>query len=316
MNPYPPIEPWDHGWLDVGDGHAIHYEQCGNPAGTPIIVLHGGPGSGCSAMLRRLLDPARFRMALFDQRGCGRSTPLGALNHNHTEALVADIERLRQHLGLGPCLASGGSWGAALALAWAGRHREHCRGLLLRAPFLTGDEDLNWFFDRARSLLPCPALARLAAANGTQHLFPCLPRALLDAATPDDARPLMSAWMQWEQTLGSCGRVAARIPAADDHAAWSAAWHKYRVQAHYLLNHCFIGEQALLDIAASLRGIPVCLIHGRADLVCRPRNSRLLQQGLPDSRLLMVDGVGHDPFAPAMLAALREAVLLLQAKGD
>lgn len=202
INPYPPIEPWDHGWLDVGDGHAIYYEQCGDPAGVPIIVLHGGPGSGCSPVLRRLLDPARFRMLLFDQRGCGRSTPLGDLLHNHTEALVADIERLRQHLGLGACLATGGSWGAALALAWAGRHREHCRGLVLRAPFLTGDEDLNWFFDQARSLQPCPALTGLVVTNGMQCLFPHLPRALLDATTLDAARPLMSAWMQWEQTLG------------------------------------------------------------------------------------------------------------------
>lgn len=314
---FAPIMPWDAGWLSVGNGHRIYYEQCGNRAGIPVLMLHGGPGSGSSPLMRRILDPSRFRMVLFDQRGCGRSMPRGELRANHTGALVDDIELLRGHLELGCCLVVGGSWGAALALAWAGRHRLHCLGLLLRAPFLTGDEDLDHFFDAVIPGMPCTLLSGLTAAAGVRSAFPWLPRAVLNAPTLDAARPLLAAWMEREQSLGSCGKRVPRLPLASEVEAWTAAWHKYRIQAHYLVERCFLGERCILDSAEHLCATPVCIVQGGDDLICRPRNAELLQSTLANSQLFMVEGVGHDPFAPAMLAATRaSASMLTGAFGD
>ncbi len=162
---YPPIEPHDQGLLDVGEGHRIHYEVCGNPGGLPVVVLHGGPGSGASPLQRRFFDPAASRIVLFDQRGCGRSLPSGSLEGNDAAALVRDVERLRRHLGVQQWIVFGGSWGASLAIAYAASHPEACLGLVLRGVFLTGSRDLEWFFGGAAALLP-QAWEDLVAAIG------------------------------------------------------------------------------------------------------------------------------------------------------
>jgi len=306
---YAPITPWDQHWLAVGDGHRVCYQQYGNPQGLPALLLHGGPGSRISPLLVRLLDAERYRIIAFDQRGCGESTPVGRLIGNTTDALLHDIEQLRARLGIARWLVVGGSWGAALAIAWAGRHPAACLGALLRAPFLTGPTDLRWFFDEAAALAPqsWAALGALAHAAGAPRVWPWLGEAVLAARSVSAAWPLISAWMHWEQTL-SCAPLALHAPPpAGDPQARRAAWHRYRVQAHYLLQHCFLGEELLLAQAAALDDVPVLLLHGTADLVCRPINSWRLQQQLPQSRLSWVDGAGHDLTAAAMVHAMRKA---------
>ncbi|NMG28138.1 prolyl aminopeptidase [Aromatoleum evansii] len=313
--PFPPIEPWQSGCLPVGDGHSIHFEQCGNPQGLPMVVLHGGPGSGCSPRMRQLFDPARFRIVLFDQRGCGRSTPRGECAHNTTADLVADIERLRGHLGVERWLVTGGSWGAALAVAYAAAHREACLGAILRGIFLTGPADLEWFFVGAGALFPQVWQALDAATPGDRQL-PLTDR-LFDAVQGNDAIVAAEAvrrWMQWEATLDS--GCPAPLPVFPDADAQAALLAKYRLQAHYLRRHCFLGEPHLLELAARLGGLPVEILHGEKDLVCRVENARRLQHAVPGSRLRIVADAGHSPFAPSMQQALTDsAVRFLPTQG-
>jgi proline iminopeptidase len=295
--------PWQQGLLDVGGGHTIWFEQCGNPAGTPLLFLHGGPGSGCSARHRGLFDGARFRIVLFDQRGCGRSTPRGALAANTTPELVADIERLRRHLGISRWLVSGGSWGSTLALAYCARHRRACLGAVLRGIFLARRSDIDGFFDGAAALQPA-AHARLAGCvAGGGRLAERIFSAVL-GNDRDHALDVVRHWMQWEESL-TRGRPAL-LPQLDEASA-ARMLDKYRVQAHYLRHGCFLAEGEWQRQAAALAGLPVVLLHGRRDAVCRPEGALALHRHLPGSRMVWVDETGHDPFEPAMRAALRDA---------
>lgn len=295
--------PWQQGMLEVGDGHAIWFGQYGNPGGIPLLFLHGGPGSGCSPRHPGLFDASRFRIVMFDQRGCGRSTPRGAPAANTTAGLVADIERLRRHLGIERWLVSGGSWGSTLALAWSAQHRAACLGAVLRGIFLARRSDIDWFFDGAAALQPT-AHARLAACvpgNGR------LAERICDAVLENGhglALNVVRHWMQWEDSL-TRGQPAP-LPQLDAASA-ARMLDKYRVQAHYLRHDCFLAEGEWRRQAAALAGLPIVLLHGRRDAVCRPEGALALHRHLPASRLAWVDDAGHDPFEPAMRAALRDA---------
>lgn len=300
---YPPIEPFDAGWLDVGDGHRLYYEQCGQAAGQPLLFLHGGPGSGCSPRHRRLFNPARFRMVLFDQRGCGRSQPRGSLQANTSAHLVTDIERLRAHLGITRWQVVGGSWGAGLALAYAATQPQACSALVLRAVFLGRDSDLHWFFRDARQLMPAAwdTLARQAPPGQRDDLLPWL-HAGLQQKVPA-ALPHALAWQAWEAALSR-----EPTPAVPDAAGAAALVDKYRVQSHYLMNGCFWESRPLLARASALGTVPCIIVHGQLDFICRPQAAWELHAALPGSRLQWVAGAGHSPFAPAMAAALAQAV--------
>lgn len=310
------IEPFNHGHVDVGDGHQIYFEECGAPDGMPVLFLHGGPGSGCSARHRQLLDPALFRVVLFDQRGCGRSTPRGEIAANTTDYLVADIERLRSHLGIERWLVFGGSWGSSLALVYCARHPDACSGAILRGIFLTGQDDLDWFFRGAAALLPVAweRLVDYLDESGQEDIA----QHYLDALRSPDrltAARALQRWMQWEAALSSPGRLPpAEEPLSAD--ALDAALDKYRVQAHYLANHCFIGEAEALRCAGAMAGMPVAILHGRLDFVCRPANARKLQHALPGSRLRFIDDAGHSPFDAPMVAALVEVAGRFHARGS
>lgn len=316
---FPAIEPFDHAMLDVGDGHRVYYEQCGSPRGIPVVFLHGGPGSGCSPRHRRLIDPQRFRIVLFDQRGCGRSTPHGMLAANTTDHLVADIERLRAHLGIRQWLAFGGSWGSSLALVYCARHPDACLGAILRGIFLTGDADLDWFLQGAAALCPDAwekfSELALREPSGTfrQWLFDCV-----RDAPEAQALEAVRHWMHWEDTLSSPGRrPPASVPALPQGSAEAVRMlSKYRLQAHYLRNGCFIGEDRAIDCAARMAGIPTAIIHGRLDFVCRPANAWTLHKAIPGSRLHLVDGAGHSPFDPPLTQALVSAAHHFAAHGD
>ncbi len=299
---YPAIEPFDAGQLDVGDGHRIHYEQCGQPDGYPVLFLHGGPGSGLSPRHRRLFNPERCRVLLFDQRGCGRSQPQGSVQANTSAHLVADIERLRAHFGLDRWLVVGGSWGAGLALAYAAAHPAACSGLVLRAVFLGRASDVDWFFRGARQHQPqaWETLLRPAPREARED-----PLRWLHAGLQQDvarALPYARAWQAWEAALA--GESSPPVP----EAAAAALVHKYRVQSHYLVNGCFWSALPLLARAATLGTVPATLVHGEDDAICLPQAARELHAALPLSRLRWVPGCGHAPYTPAMMRALDEAV--------
>lgn len=315
---FPPKPPLAHGLLDVGDGHRLHFERCGNPDGLPVLFLHGGPGSGCSPRHRQFFDPARFHVVLFDQRGCGRSTPRGGCHANTTRDLIEDIERLRLHLGIERWLVFGGSWGAALAVAWCGANPDRCLGAILRGSFLTGQADLDWFFGPEGAGAICAEAWSTLCAAVPEAVEGRALAALCAALAGTDVRAAAraaQAWAAWEEAVIAPARPAPPPPARDAEAL-AALIDKYRVQAHYLAHRCFLGEDAVLEAARRMAGIPTALLHGRLDLVCRARNAQRLHQALPGSRLRLIDGAGHNPFEPEMARALMGALEHFALQGD
>ena len=304
MSPmFSPHDPLRTGYLDVGDGHQLYFETCGNPRGLPVVVLHGGPGSGTSPRMRCLYDPERFHTVFFDQRGCGRSLPLGELNANDLHSLLADIERLRLHLGIPRWLVSGGSWGATLALAYAANAPQAVLGILVRSVFLAGDHDIHWFFQDAKDLAPeaWEALAAQVAPEGTNLLGGL--RRCLNGPDIALARQAAVAWARYEQSLAQPGQAPLASPELDDLATQDRLVKKYRIQAHYLAHQCFLGATGIFSQLYRLPAVPAAIVHGRLDCVCRPENARRLHQAIPGSRLAWAEGAGHDPFHPAMSRA-------------
>lgn len=275
--------------FSVTDGHRLWVETRGNPAGEPVLVLHGGPGSGCSPRFPELYDEARQFLVLPDQRGAGRSEPAGERVANTPAHLIADLEALRLHLGIARWRVTGGSWGATLAIAYAAAHRSAVIDLVLRSVFVPGRRQIAHFF---RELPPGPA------GGGLDVLA-----AQLDSADCESARQAALAW--WRHEMGMAGATAAAAPEA---GALDRLVLKYRLQAHYLLSECFLGEAAFFAACARLAGVPVTLIHGREDRVCPPASAEAVHAALPGSRLMWAQGCGHDPFHPAMLAAWRAAL--------
>ena len=297
---------FDEGQLATGDGHRLWYAQYGNPQGLPLFWLHGGPGSGASLRHAALVDLARYRLVLADQRGCGRSRPAGALENNHTALLVDDIERLRPTWAWTAC-----RWAAAPgARRWRWPMRrgigDALRGLVLRAPFLATPAEIEAFFDTPQcwrefaSIAPAPALA-------PGRLLPWL-AGQLAASDAQTCQRIASAWRRHEQALE--GGTADAAPPEQ------ALVQRYRVQAHYLRHGCFMDADALLAALGALRDLPVAILHGDADRICPPANAQRLQRCLPDSRLQKVAGAGHDPFHPQMAAALRRALDSYAAHGS
>lgn len=308
---HPHQVPYDTGMLDVGDGHKVYYEQCGQPQGLPIVFFHGGPGSGCSPRHRQLFDLSSYRVIFFDQRGCGHSLPRGSVHANTSDHLIADIEKLREHLGLERWLVVGGSWGAGLALAYAAAHPIACMGLVLRGVFLGRTSDASWFFQQAGQLLP-DAWAKLlqrAPAAARADVLHWL-STLVCSDQPQEALQAARAWEAWEMAVSQRKYLStvASTPAllAEDEAL--ALVHKYRVQSHYLMHDCFWGDVGLLERAQTLAAVPTAIVHGRLDWICLSQAAWDLHQNLPGSRLQWLDGCGHSPFEPAMVKAMADAI--------
>jgi proline iminopeptidase len=305
---FPAQEPKIHGLLEVGEGHSVYYEQCGQDDGLPIVFLHGGPGSGCSPRHRQLFDLSRYRVIFFDQRGCGRSLPRGNLQANTSAHLVADIEQLREHLGIERWLVVGGSWGAGLALAYAAAHPVACLGLVLRGVFLGRALDMDWFFQQTGLLLPDAwdtfTQQTPQASHGDMLLW------LYDElhhGQPTQALQAACAWETWETAVIQRNNAAHRSALPTGLEA-QILLDKYRLQSHYLINACFWGETSLLERARSLSAMPTAILHGRLDWCCLPQAAWDLHQHLPGSRLKWLDNCGHSPFEPAMAQALAEAI--------
>lgn len=263
--------------LPVGAGHGLHVQEWGRPDGIAAVVLHGGPGSGCSPLLPRFFDPQRFRVICPDQRGAGRSTPAGTLSGNTTAELLADLRSLRAALGISRWLVVGGSWGAALALAHAMDEPEAMSALLLRSIFLARAEDIEGFFRHA----PGPLAARWQ---------------MLPEAGDTERRSLALAWWAWERSLS--GLPAAPTP---DETRLEALVGRYRIQSHYLRQGCWLQAPGLLERSAAVPAVPTFLLHGTADQVCPPDGARALHARLPGSTLVWAKGAGHDPAHPQMV---------------
>lgn len=304
---YPDIEPYDSGHLQVDARHRLHYEQSGNPAGKPVVMLHGGPGAGCGPKMRRFHDPDRYRIVLFDQRGAGRSTPHADLTDNSTWDLVADIEKLREHLGIERWQVFGGSWGSTLALAYAQAHPGRVTELVLRGIFMLRRWELEWFYQEGCSRLfpeawrdylePIPEVER-ADLIGAYH------RRL---TSTDEATRLAAAraWSVWEASTSLLLPDEAFIKGHEDpHFALSFA----RIESHYFVHGGFFDvEDQLLRDAHRLKGIPGVIVHGRYDVVCPIQNAWDLHQAWPEARLVVSPSAGHSAFEPENAAALVEA---------
>lgn len=291
----------------MSDGHVLQVHESGAADGCPALLLHGGPGSGGSALLRSHFDPARYRLIGFDQRGAGASTPRGGLRANDTPHLLADLRALRAHLGIERWLVVGGSWGATLAIAHAHDAPEAVSGLLLRAVFLARDEDLQWFFQDASSLQPAAwsEFAGCARVEQRHALLSWLARRFVRGPRPR-CRSLALAWWRWEQTLAH--GAAPEADSAPAGAALDALVDRYRVQSHYLAHRCWLDAPALLERCTALPRVPTLLLHGDADRVCRPEGARAVHAAIAGSRLQWVAGAGHAPTHPGMAAAMRAAL--------
>ena len=303
---YPEIEPFATGELALDQRHVMYWEQCGAPAGVPVLLLHGGPGTGCSPAQRRFFDPAHYRAILFDQRGAGRSRPAGETTANTTRDLVADIERLRRHLGLERWIVFGGSWGSTLALAYAEAHPERCRALVLRGIFLGRAGEIDWFLHGMRRFAP-EAWRRFVdflPAGERGDLLGNYHRRLVD---PDPAvhRPAAIEWSVYE---GSCCTL---LPSPETVRAFEEpgfALTLARLEAHYFANRLFLGEDELIAGIDRLRTIPAVIVQGRYDLVCPPTSADDLSRAWPEAKLIMVGNAGHSAMEPGIRAQLVAAM--------
>lgn len=296
--------PWDTGLLPVSSGHRIAYGQYGAADGIPVLLFHGGPGSGSSPAQAGLFDPKLYRIVQFDQRGCGASLPSGETRHNQTALLLQDAEALRVHLGLGNWLAAGGSWGATLAVLYAAAYPATVTGLLLRSIFLAGRDDLDWFFHDAAGLHPevFDAFVRLCPHRPGYDFPPWLDRVFRQGRRPE-RKQVACAWHAWERALA--GRPPETPPGGEQ---LNALLTHYSIQSHYLAHNCWLDEGQVLAACATIKGLPTLLLHGTEDRICRPENALRTHRALAGSILEWIDGAGHDPFHPALGAAMTKGL--------
>jgi proline iminopeptidase len=296
--------------LPVGNGHSLYVETVGHPDGIPAVFLHGGPGSGCQPFHRTLFDPTRFHAVLFDQRGAGRSTPLGDRSANTTQLQIADMEAIRERLGFERWLVVGGSWGATLALAYAEQHPERVSGLVLRATFLGTRAELDRAFGpQMRAIQPglWQDFAGLLPPEERNEVPGNYWRRILD---PDPAihRPAALAWHDTERVLSVAHPVVTRLDLAAIAAASGPMPRTPFMEAHYFSQDCFLAPGQLLSEARSLRGIPGIIVQGALDRLCPPATSAALATVWPDARIEMVPDAGHALSEPAIAAATRAAI--------
>lgn len=301
---YPPIEPYRHGHLDVGDGHEIYFEECGNPHGIPAILLHGGPGAGSSRTMRRFHDPRIYRIILFDQRGCGHSRPIASLKANTTWHLVADIERLRKHLGVDRWQVFGGSWGSTLALAYAESYPERVTSMILRGIFLVRNSEIDWFYNGGCGwLFPDqyePFKAHIPAAERSDIISAYYRR--LTSPDPDVQLAAARVWSAWEgSTLTMHSERSQMHALSSDQYVLAFA----RIECHYFLHGGFLNRDAqLLDDAHRLNAIPGAVIAGRYDVITPVKSAWDLCQVWKSAELRIVPDAGHAMTEPGTLHEL------------
>jgi proline iminopeptidase len=305
---YDPIEPYETGRLRVSPVHELYYEQCGNPNGKPVVFLHGGPGGGIVDDYRRFFNPEVFRVVLFDQRGSGQSTPHACLEENTTWDLVADIERLREHLGLERWMVFGGSWGSTLSLAYAETHAERTQSLILRGIFLCRPSEIKWFYQEGASAI---------YPDVWEHYLNEIPEAERDDMLGAYHRRLTSevesvrlnaarAWSVWE---GSTSKLFPDQQLIDQSGEEHFALALARIECHYFMNNCFFNtDNYLIENVDRIRHIPAVIVQGRYDVVCPITSAWDLHRAWPEADLQIIPDAGHSALEPGIRSALVAAM--------
>ena len=299
---FPEIEPYRTGRLRLDETHEMYWEESGNPDGLPVVFLHGGPGAGAKPIHRRFFDPAAYRIVIFDQRGAGRSTPLGSLVDNTTPHLVADIERLRTHLGIARWVVFGGSWGSTLALAYAETHPERTIALALRGIFLCRPSEIDWFLRGMDEVFPenWRAFSGFLPEDERHELLASYYRRLTD---PDPAihMPAARAWSLYE---GACSTLLPNPETVKTFGDDVTALGLARIEAHYFSNDSFLEPDQLLRDIGRIRHIPCRIVQGRYDMVCPIRSAQDLHEAWPEADYTIVPDAGHNALEPGIRAAL------------
>lgn len=304
-----PVPRVKSGWLPVSDGHELYVETCGADAGLPVVVLHGGPGSGIHPAMRRFFDPQHWRAIFYDQRGAGRSTPATGLDHNHTDALLEDLEALRRHLGVERWWVCGGSWGSTLALLYAERFPERCLGLVVRGIFLCRQRDLAWLYSPEGAARLYPDQWRTFVEGLADTSMPGVLAAYRERlARPDvEADIWAQRWAAWEAGLSTVR------PNPDVMSSFAArALAVARIENHYFCHRGFLRENQILEDAGRLAPVPGFILHGHHDLVCPLEQAQLLADAWPAAQLHIVEGAGHSSQEPGIQQALLETLAHIQ----
>jgi proline iminopeptidase len=278
---FPEVQPYLTNWLKVGNFHEIYYEECGNPNGYPVVFLHGGPGSGCNPTQRRFFDPSFYRIVLLDQRGCGRSKPMGETKDNDVDALIDDIETLKKHLNIEKWLVFGGSWGSTLALTYAIAHPTSVTGLILRGIFLSRSHELDWFLRDIKYFYP-EAYEALRAYLPESERDDVL-KAYASRVFSNDTQLASEAARHWNAFENSIMTLLPRAQQNTNPTPAEIEVARARVQIHYILNQCFVGQRDLIKEAETLKSIPTTIIQGRYDMVCPPVSAWDLKSAMPQA---------------------------------
>ena len=304
---YPEIGPYQHDMLPVSAIHTLYYEQCGNPEGTPVVFLHGGPGGGTVPDYRRFFDPVAYRIVLFDQRGAGKSTPHASLEENTTWHLVEDIEKLRRHLGIESWVVFGGSWGSTLALAYAQTHPERVRALVLRGIFLCRPQEIQWFYQEGASWI---------YPDVWEHYLNVIPPEERDEMlsayhrrlTSDDEATRVEAARAWSVWEGSTSKLFPDQGLIDHFGEPHMALALARIECHYFVNNAFFEtDNYLIENVEKIRHIPAVIAQGRYDVVCPMMSAWELNRAWPEAELRVIPDAGHSATEPGTISALVEA---------
>ncbi len=303
---FPEIGPYETGYMPLSAGHVMYWEQVGNPRGIPVLFLHGGPGAGAGAVHRRFFDPMHWRLVIFDQRGAGRSRPLGSLAENTTAHLVRDIEQLRRHLDVDRWLLFGGSWGSTLALAYAQAHPNRVAGCVLRGVFLGRPAEVEWFLHGMGAIFP-DAHAAFAGFLPERERGDLLGGYLRRLCDPDAAvhMPAARAWSVYE---GSCSTLLPSPDSVSSFAQDRGALGLARIEAHYFAHGLFLPRGGLLAHMGSIASVPAEIVQGRYDMICPARTAFELAAAWPAARLSVVPDAGHSALEPGVRRALVAAV--------
>jgi proline iminopeptidase len=311
---YPEIEPHQSGHLRLDQRHEMYWEVSGNDDGVPVVFLHGGPGAGASPMHRRFFDPTHYRIVIFDQRGAGRSRPHGELAGNNTPNLIADMEKVRAHLGIDKWIVFGGSWGSTLALAYGEAHPQRCMALVLRGIFLCRNLEIDWFLYGMRFVYPeaWRKFSEFIPEAERKDLLTAYSKRLNDP----DPQVHMPAAHHWSIYEGSCSTLLPSPSTVAHFAEDIVALGLARIEAHYFSNKIFLPENSLLENASRLRSIPGIIVQGRYDMVCPIVSADDLHRAWPEAQYIIVSDAGHSVWEPGISARLVAAMERLKSRGE
>ena len=310
---FPEIQPYNSGYISVGQGHNLYWEECGNPKGVPVLFLHGGPGAGLSPAYRRFFDPTYYRIVLFDQRGAGKSTPLGEYRHNTTQHLIADIDALRTLLKIKQWLVFGGSWGSTLGLAYGQAHPSSCLGFVLRGIFLCTKAEVDWFIHGMNWFFP-EVYAEFAEAIPQDERHDLL-AAYGKRLFSDDPALYLPAAKSWSRYESSCLFLKPQPSAIEEFEAVDVSLGLGRLEAHYMMHGGFLEQDQLIKNVHKIRHLPAIIVQGRYDVICPPYSACRLHKAWPEAVLKIIPDAGHASLEPGTAAALVAATEQFKRKG-